>query len=288
MLELPFDPPVQKIDLPEFNRQGVQVFIKREDTIHPFISGNKWRKLKYVLREARQLNKTHLVSFGGAYSNHLVALACAGAMFGFRTSAFVRGEEVNNVTLGLCKTWGMQLQFVSREDYRHKQELFDAHYGNNTNVLMIDEGGRGTLAMQGCAEILNEVKGFTHVCCAVGTGTTLAGLAISAAEKGMVAEGFCVLKNAEGIAEDVQQLLHHQTPFFMHHRFYFGGYGKADEGILQFISSFASSTGILLDQVYTAKMMLGIRTLIEEGYYQEGSKILAIHTGGLTGLLSQW
>ena len=115
MLELPFEPPVQKLELPLFDEKKIEVFIKRDDLIHPFVSGNKWRKLKYVLADAKNKHKNHLISFGGAYSNHLLALACAGAMYGFKTSAFVRGEEVKNHMLMLCKIWGMQLYFVTRD-----------------------------------------------------------------------------------------------------------------------------------------------------------------------------
>lgn len=288
MFELPFNPPVQKLEGDEWTSGGVEVFIKREDLIHPFVSGNKWRKLKYVFAEAKTQGKTKLVSFGGAYSNHLVALACAGAMYGFKTVALVRGETVNNHMLSLCKTWGMDLHFVSREAYQNKPQLFQELYGGDNSCMMIDEGGRGALAMQGCKEILDGAFNHTHVCCAVGTGTTLAGLALAASEKKISAEGFCVLKGAEGITEEVSNMLNGGVDFQMHHRFHFGGYGKSNQEVMTFITLFASSTGILLDHVYTAKMMMGIQQLIKESYYPKGSKILAIHTGGLLGLLSQF
>jgi 1-aminocyclopropane-1-carboxylate deaminase len=278
--------PIQLLDFSAWRDSGVQVSIKREDTIHPFISGNKWRKLKYVLQNAKKNNKTHLVSFGGAYSNHLVALASAGVQFGFKTTAFVRGEEVHNHMLGLCKCWGMELIFVSREAYRNKHELFDAYAGTNEHILMIDEGGRGKLAAKGCEEILDDVVGYTHVCCAVGTGTTLAGLAIAAHQKSMIAEGFCVLKGAEEIESDIKMLTGHNVPVVLHHQFHLGGYAKTDEAMMPFIQSFARETGILLDQVYTAKMVRGVDNLIKQGHYPRGSNVLLIHTGGLLGLLT--
>lgn len=286
MFSQTIETPVQLINWSDWKQYGVQVSIKREDTIHPFISGNKWRKLKYVLQEASINSKTHLVSFGGAYSNHLVALANAGAQYGFKTTAFVRGEEVHNHMLGLCKCWGMELIFVSRDAYRNKQKLFDDHAGTSKQMLMIDEGGRGTLAAKGCEEILDDVEGYTHVCCAAGTGTTLAGLAIAAQQKNIIAEGFCVLKGAQEIESDIKMLTGNNVSFVMHHQFHFGGYAKSDEAMMPFIQTFARETGILLDQVYTAKMVRGVDELIKQGHYPRGSNILLIHTGGLLGLLS--
>jgi 1-aminocyclopropane-1-carboxylate deaminase len=288
MLELLFEPPVQQITHPVFAAKRVEVSIKREDLIHPFISGNKWRKLKYVLADAQEHGKTLLVSFGGAYSNHLVALACAGAMHGFKTKAFVRGEEVNNHMLGLCKTWGMELHFVTREAYRNTTLLFETHYGKNENAYFIDEGGRGALAAKGCEEVLDTIAGFTHVICAMGTGTTFAGLVNAASRKHMKAEGICVLKGAEAIAEDVKELVGTNDNWFIHHRFHEGGYAKTTPELLAFIDDFAAQTGILLDQVYTAKMMKAVIQLVEENHYSSNDKLLLIHTGGLLGLLSRW
>jgi len=288
MTELFSEPPVQRVLHPVFAARQVEVYIKREDLIHPFISGNKWRKLKYVLADAKAKKKKLLVSFGGAYSNHLVALACAGAMHGFATKAFVRGEEAENHMLGLCKTWGMEVQFVSREEYRKKEALFEVYYGNRDDAYFIDEGGRGVLAAQGCEEILDTASGFTHVVCAIGTGTTFAGIVNAAARKGMKAEGICVLKGAEAIEQDVKQLTGVNTNWHIHHRFHEGGYAKTSPELFAFIDAFAAQTGILLDQVYTAKMMRALIQLVEENHYTSPDKILLIHTGGLLGLLSRW
>lgn len=288
MFELPFDPPVQKISNELFRYKNIGVFMKRDDLIHPFVSGNKWRKLKYVFEHAKQYKKNHFVSFGGAYSNHLVALACAGAMHGFKTSAFVRGEKVKNHMLYLCKTWGMDLHFVSRESYRNKQHLFDKKFGADDKVMFIDEGGRGELAMKGCTEILDKIEtDFTHVFCAVGTGTTLAGLALAAAKKNSRAEGICVLKGADGIDNDVKKLIPGLANWKIHHNYYRGGYAKTDEELMTFIQHFATTTGILLDQVYTAKMVMAVFDLILRDYFRPGSDILLVHTGGLLGLMSQ-
>lgn len=284
MLELPFNPPIQHINLPEFNTNGVTVYMKRDDMLHPFVSGNKWRKLFYVLEDAQQKGCNHLVSFGGAYSNHLVALACAGAMYHFKTTAFVRGEEVNNHMLNLCKLYGMQLIFVSREAYKNKPELYQQFAQQNTHTYFIDEGGKGELAAKGCTHILDDADGFTHTVCAVGTGTTLAGLAQGANHKNITAEGICVLKGAEAMDQEIASLAGFDVK--VQHEFSCGGYAKTNTELLDFMKHFAQHTGILLDQVYTAKMMLAVSILIAQKYYPANSKILAIHTGGLLGMMS--
>ncbi len=286
MLELSFEPPVHKFVSTHFDHAKIDVFIKREDLIHPFVSGNKWRKLKYVLEDARQKGMLHLVSFGGAYSNHLVALACAGARYGFKTSAYVRGEPVKNHMLNLCTTYGMELIFTDRESYKNKWQLFENRFDKNT-AYFIDEGGKGNLAQKGCAEMISNITGFSHVCCAIGTGTTFAGI-VNGLKKNTIAEGFCVLKNAEAINQEIEQMIHNKTICrIIHHHFHFGGYAKSNEIISDFIRKSATEQGILFDQVYTAKMMLGIIHLAQQGHYPKGSRILAIHTGGLLGLLSQ-
>jgi 1-aminocyclopropane-1-carboxylate deaminase len=286
MLELFFEPPIQQIQLPVFAEHNVQVFMKREDLIHPFISGNKWRKLKYVLQDAQVKGKDTLVSFGGPYSNHLVALACAGAMYGFNTIAFVRGEEVTNHMLGLCRTYGMELKFVDRESYKSKEKLY-ADFASE-NCYFIDEGGKGILAAKGCEEILNGVENFSRIICAVGTGTTFAGLVNGAAKKSMAAEGICVLKGAQDIEQEVKELVGSNINWNIHHEFHGGGYAKSTPELFNFIDEFASETGILLDQVYTAKMVLAVISLVKNGHYRSGEKLLLIHTGGLLGLLSRY
>jgi 1-aminocyclopropane-1-carboxylate deaminase len=286
MLELLFEPPIQPIQLPVFAEHNIEVFMKREDLIHPFISGNKWRKLKYVLQDAQSQGKNTLVSFGGAYSNHLVALACAGAMYGFNTIAFVRGEEVTNHMLGLCRTYGMELKFVDRESYKNKEKLY-ADFASE-DCYFIDEGGKGILAAKGCEEILNGVENFSRIICAVGTGTTFAGLVNGAAKKNMTVEGICVLKGAQDIEKEVEELIGSNRNWNMHHEFHGGGYAKTTPELFNFIDEFASQTGILLDQVYTAKMVLGVISLVKKEHYRSGEKLLLVHTGGLLGLLSHY
>jgi len=261
----------------------VKVSVKREDLIHPFISGNKWRKLKYVLQAASMNGANHLVSFGGPWSNHILALACAGAMHGFKTTGIIRGEPVNNHVLSLCKLWGMNLVFVSRSAYLNKHELFESMFEKDASAFFIDEGGRGIEGMRGCEEILGQDISYTHVICAVGTGTTIAGIAKGIMNSTCIAEGILVLKGEGEIDKEIEMMA--GFPVKIHHGFSRRGYGKADEELLNFIKKIASQTGILTDHVYTGKMMMAVDQLINEGYYPEGSDLLLIHTGGITGLL---
>lgn len=276
--------PIQRVEWKLKESDGPQIHIKREDLIHPFISGNKWRKLRYVLEDAGRKECKRLVSFGGPWSNHLVALACAGASSGFATTGIVRGEPVDNVVMRLCTMWGMQLEFVSREQYQHKQEYFERRYPHS-DAYFIDEGGRGELGMRGCMDIVPKGGLYTHILCAVGTGTTLAGIAKAALAQGMKAEGICVLKHAEGLTDDISRMS--GLPATVHHQYHRGGYAKTDPELLQFIQTFASGTGILLDQVYTGKLMMAVFDLIDMGYFSSKDNVLVVHTGGLTGLISQ-
>lgn len=281
MLEITSEPPIVKINTDWFASLPVTIYMKRDDLLHPFVSGNKWRKLKYVLQDAQLNKKTHLVSFGGAYSNHLVALSNAGKSFGFQTTAFVRGEFVENHMLNYCKNFGMHLIFVSREAYRNKTDLYNTYFAEDSSTYFIDEGGKGALAAKGCEHILMDVDEFSHVFCAVGTGTTLAGMARATKNKNMVAEGICVLKGASDIDQEVDSLA--GFPIKIHHTFHRGGYAKIDDELIAFMRAFYSHTGIMLDQVYTAKMVLGVLELAQSGYFQHDSKLLLIHTGGVLG-----
>lgn len=257
--------------------------------IHPFISGNKWRKLKYTLENARNQGKDHLITFGGAYSNHLVATACAAAKFGFRSTGFVRGEQVSNPSLMLCKLFGMELHFISRERYRGKQEVYNSFFGKLSNTYFIDEGGASNEAVEGCAELVRELsQPFDHIFCAAGTGTTAAGIlkGIYEFSPGTALHMVPVLKNGAFIKDEVSRYVA-ATNLHLHTDYHFGGYARTTPELLNFISKFAARTGILLDQVYTGKMAFAAYQLISENAFAEGSKILLVHTGGLLGLMSQ-
>jgi 1-aminocyclopropane-1-carboxylate deaminase len=287
MIDLHFNSPVQQIDDPLFAEKQVRLFIKRDDLIHPFISGNKWRKLKYILRKAELENKRHLVTFGGAWSNHLLATACAGEKFGFSSSGIVRGEPVNNKVLALCKQFGMHLQFTDRSSYRDKPALFRQYFAEDTQAFFIDEGGASAEAVKGCSELVNELdEKYDHIFCAGGTGTTAAGIIKGLNHKNFNTkfEAVPVLKNAGFLGKVISDYLDEETDFELHLDYHFGGYAKTRPELREFIGQFSSSTGIPLDHVYTGKMLFAICDLAKKGYFKAGSAVLAIHTGGLNGL----
>ncbi|POY35278.1 1-aminocyclopropane-1-carboxylate deaminase [Solitalea longa] len=286
---LPIYSPVEEIQNELFKKKQLKVFIKRDDLIHPFISGNKWRKLKYVIADAHTTNKRHLISFGGPYSNHLLALACAGAMFGFKTSGIVRGDEPRklNHQLFLCSQFGMNFIFVSRDAYRDKELLYDQYFGTDSDAYFIDEGGAGNLALPGCAELLDELTDhYDHLFLACGTGTTLAGIAMGASHRNLSTqiEGIAVLKGAGFLHTDIQNLIGTEHHYKLHLDYHQGGYAKTNMDYLNWLFKF-NKTGLLLDHVYTGKMMYALFDLIKKDYFKPGSNILTIHTGGLTGLL---
>ncbi|NEU08199.1 1-aminocyclopropane-1-carboxylate deaminase/D-cysteine desulfhydrase [Flavihumibacter sp. R14] len=288
MIDLQYYSPEELIEDDFFATKKVSVYVKRDDLIHPFISGNKWRKLKYVLRQALSENKKHLVTFGGAYSNHLLATACAAAKFGFKSTGIVRGEPVKNDTLTLCTLFGMTLTFVDRESYRDKELLFDKWFSNDDMAFFIDEGGSGPDAVEGCAELISELtQPYDHIICASGTGTTAAGILKGITDRNLPStfHSVPVFKDGRFIRQEIEKYFDFPPSFTLHLEYHFGGYAKTQPHLLNFIQTFSSSTGILLDPVYTGKMFFGLYDLIRKNHFPEGSKILAVHTGGLLGLL---
>ncbi|RZL21472.1 MAG: pyridoxal-phosphate dependent enzyme, partial [Pedobacter sp.] len=258
------------------------------DLIDPYISGNKWRKLKYILENAIQQNKNHLVTFGGAYSNHLVATAAAAAKFGFHSTAFVRGEEVKNEMLLLCSLYGMKLIFTDREGYKDKSLLFEKKFGQDKNAYFIDEGGASPEAVKGCTEIVDELtETYDHIFVAAGTGTTAAGLlkAIQNNSLNTQLHVIPVLKGAEFIRDEISKYTEISENLNLHTTYHFGGYAKTQPELIAFIKSFTAQTGILIDPVYTAKMFYSIFDLQKKGEIKATDKILAIHTGGLLGII---
>ena len=263
-------------------------FIKRDDLIDPFVSGNKWRKLKYILLEAVKQDKKHLVTFGGAYSNHLLSTAAAAAKNNFKVTAFVRGEEVQNEMLMLCKLFGMQLHFVDRESYKNKRLLFEQHFADNHNAYFIDEGGASEEATIGCAEVITELsEHFDYIFCAAGTGTTAAGLLKGINQLGLKTELHVIaaLKGGDFIRDQISRYENDLSKLHLHTNYHFGGYAKTTPELIAFIKDFTSNTGVLIDPVYTAKMMFAINDLIGKKVINKTARVLAIHTGGLFGLL---
>ena len=274
------------LDLPN----GIELFIKREDLLHPIISGNKFRKLKYNIEEAKKSGNNTLLTFGGAFSNHILAVAGAGAEFGFKTIGVIRGEELaskvnENPTLLKAKELGMDFYFVSRSVYQEKEsesfviELKD-RFGD---FYLIPEGGTNKFAIKGCKEILTEEdkQVFSHVACAVGTGGTFSGLINSSDEKQQLI-GFSSLKGA--FLSDVIRNFAEKTNWIINDDYHFGGYGKVTDELIHFLNNFYNQTAIPLDPVYTGKMVFGILEMIKNGYFDPKSKILIIHTGGLQGI----
>jgi 1-aminocyclopropane-1-carboxylate deaminase len=284
----------QQIFLPILEEKKVELFIKREDLIHPDISGNKFRKLKYNLEEAKKLKKKSLLTFGGAFSNHIVATAVAGEIAGFKTFAIIRGEELGlnltktleeNATLRKAHESGMKFHFVSREIYRQKSSFGFIEKMKNKwgDFYLIPEGGTNIFGVQGCQEILtNEDKKFDIICCAVGTGGTISGL-INASKKHQKIIGFPALKG-NFLSEEIKKYTIKKNKWRLQKNYDFGGYAKHNEELIAFINSFKKDTDILLDPVYTAKMLFGILDLVKNDSFEENSKILAIHTGGIQGI----
>ena len=288
MFDFKIHSPEEEVELSLLKEYNVRLFIKRDDLIHPFISGNKWRKLKYNLEEAYRLGKKHLVSFGGAYSNHILALACAGAKFGFTTTAFVRGESVQNEILSLCKVFGMQLIFVDRESYKDKIKLYNQFSELNERTYFIDEGGAGKLAEMGCREIIRELnRYYDYIFCTAGTGTTAAGIINEVSAQDIKAEVniVSVLKGYNLLSSDINKLLEKPYYYTILHDYHFGGYAKTKPELIEFIKNFASNTGILTDPVYTGKTLFAILDQVKKGKVKCGSSILMVHTGGIFGIL---
>lgn len=287
-MDFPINSPVQKIEDAVFTGQKLELYLKRDDLIHPLISGNKWRKLKYVLQEARMQHKTHLVTFGGAFSNHLLATAAAGANSGFQTTGFVRGENVQNDTLFMCRFLGMKLIFTDRESYQHKPELFLQHFFKDPEAFFIDEGGASAQAALGCSELVAELpEQYDYLFCACGTGTTAAGIINGLYHNNLSTQFHAVpvFKNADWMRQEIEKYLVKEASFISHTNYDFGGYAKTKPELIGFIQKFVAATGILIDPVYTGKMLFAIYDLAKKNYFLPGSKILAIHTGGTFGLL---
>lgn len=278
------DIPTQKINIPNTT---IELFIRREDLIHPFVSGNKYRKLKYNLIQAKKENQTTLVTFGGAYSNHIAAVAFAGKENGFKTVGIIRGDELvskinTNPTLQFAQECGMQLEFISREDYQSKTNHLNEITSKYGNCYIIPEGGTNDLAVQGCEEILKETDSDYHyICCSVGTGGTIAGI-INSANPNQKIIGFSALKG-DFLQKDIRKFAK-GTNWELNADYHFGGYAKVTDELVQFINNFYKENNIPLDPIYTGKMVFGVIDLIRLDYFPKHTKILLIHTGGLQGI----
>ncbi|MET3026240.1 pyridoxal-phosphate dependent enzyme [Flavobacterium sp. UW10123] len=273
------------IDFPN----DISLTIKREDLIHPFVSGNKFRKLKYNLLQAKAENKDTLLTFGGAFSNHIAAVAYAGKEQGFKTIGIIRGDELSdkieeNPTLKFAQQNGMQFEFVSREDYRLKSEasFIEKLKDKFGDFYLVPEGGTNELAVKGCEEILTgEDSVFDYVCCAVGTGGTISGLINNSLSNQKIL-GFPALKG--NFLTDEIRIFAKKDNWNLISDYHFGGYGKINLELIEFVNSFFEKTKVPLDPIYTGKMVFGVIDLISKNYFPAHSKILLIHTGGLQGI----
>lgn len=298
--------PIQEIQSSRLEKAGVNVFVKREDLNHPFVSGNKWWKLKCNLEKAKGQDERTLLTFGGAYSNHIYATAAAAKELGFKSIGIIRGEETAALskTLQFAKEQGMQLHFVSREAYRLKteDEFIERLKKQFGNFYLIPEGGTNSLALQGVQEFAQQLKkemDVDYVCCASGTGGTLAGIIKTMPEQKVI--GFSSLKGGF-LSEEVRRLLGEEVVGEEVRRkedggelsqkwevisdYHFGGYAKHTPELLTFIKNFEEEFSIPLEHVYTGKLFFGLFDLIQKGYFPKGSRILTLHTGGLQGKLN--
>lgn len=267
----------------------VRLLIKREDLNNRFVTGNKWWKLKYNLEEAQRLKQKKLLTFGGAYSNHIYATAAVAQEAGFSSIGVIRGERVMplNATLRFAEDRGMELVFISREEYRRKkEERFVSELRNRWgDFYLIPEGGSNALALKGCTEWgyhIQQETDFDFLCLATGTGATLAGLAASL-KPNQTAIGYAVLKGAEFLNEDVRHSAGGNFNGRIETAYHFGGYGKINSELKNFMSMIERETGIPLDPVYTAKALFGLMDQIKAGKFPAGSTVLFLHTGGLQG-----
>jgi 1-aminocyclopropane-1-carboxylate deaminase len=287
------DVPLQKIDIPLTKEGGIELYVKRSDLIHPAISGNKWYKLKYNIIEAGKQGYNKILTFGGAYSNHIYAAASAGKIFGFETIGVIRGEEYPhlNPTLQYAVNCGMKLHYLNREDYRLKTsdniiKSLEDIYGP---FYLIPEGGSNIPGTRGSAEIIRGVEiSFDYVCVPCGSGGTLAGI-ISYLNGKKKALGFAVLKNGEFLKDLVNKLVHSYSGRTFANwdiitQYHFGGYAKFDSELIRFVRNFYAETGIPIEPVYSGKMFYGIFDMIKNGFFKYGETILAVHTGGLQGI----
>jgi 1-aminocyclopropane-1-carboxylate deaminase len=285
---------IQQIHFSEIADKNVSLFIKREDELHPFISGNKYRKLTYNLEEALKQKQKTLLTFGGAYSNHIAAVAAAGFEHNFKTIGIIRGDELannldevltTNPTLKFASDHKMQFKFVSRSEYRNKASedfisILKQQFGD---FYLVPEGGTNKFAVKGCEEILTEADAkFDVICSAVGTGGTISGI-INSTKKNQKVIGFPALKG-DFLQNEINKYVLKNNNWSLNTNYHFGGYAKISEELIYFINKFKKETGIPLDPVYTGKLLFGIVDLVKNTNFKSGTKIMAIHTGGLQGI----
>ncbi len=285
---------VQKVTYTPDGFHPITLWIKREDLLHPHISGNKYRKLRYNLEAAKEQGYHTLITFGGAYSNHIAATAAAGKEFGFQTIGVIRGDElasklsltpIENPTLHFAHQQGMQFKFVDRKTYRlkHTDAFIQSLYDEFGKAYIVPEGGTNLLAVKGCEEILTDDESkFDYICSAIGTGGTIAGL-INSLKPHQKVLGFPALKG-DFLEDMIKKFVCSDTNWTLIKDYTFGGFAKINEELVVFINDFKKQTGVQLDPIYTGKMMFGLIRMFTAGYFKPTDSVLAIHSGGLQGI----
>jgi len=267
--------------------KNIRADVLRLDQLHPVVSGNKWFKLRQYLSKAANEGKNTIATFGGAYSNHIVATAFAGQAAGLHTIGFIRGEKTTPLspTLAEAAGYGMELVYVSREQYRNKPMIKDAHA--NPSWLWINEGGYGPEGMMGAQDILSvtDTSHYTHILCACGTGTTLAGLALAALPHQQCI-GISALKGHTGLLNDVMELVppgHLHKEIEVLHQYHFGGYAKHPPHLIEWMNTLWREEQLPTDMVYTSKLLFAVKDMIDNNYFSTQHQLLIIHSGGLQG-----
>ena len=275
----------QKISSSILHSKGIDLYIKRLDLNHKFISGNKWFKLKYNIKAAKDLKKDTILTFGGTYSNHIVAASCAAKENGLKSIGIIRGDQTYplNSSLRLAVNYGMKLKFINRSAYKLKEndDFVLALIKEFGDFHLIPEGGTNELGVKGSMEILNSEDSQDYICTPVGTGGTMSGI-INSSNISQQILGFKCIKGEGSLYYDIESFINKKNWTLINH-YLFGGYAKKNTELIEFIYSFYNEHNIPLDIIYTAKMMYGIFDLVEKDYFKKHSSILAIHTGGLQG-----
>lgn len=285
-LELILPSPIEELHDEVLENANIRLFVKRDDLIHPTISGNKWRKLKHHLIEFNKGDYDSIVTFGGAFSNHIHATAALGFSLQIKTIGIIRGEEHSplNSTLNDAVKWGMKLKYISRSEYRNKDssDLLNKLKTEFPNSYIIPEGGSGKLGALGCEDIVSEIDiSFNTICCACGTATTLSGI-LNKLPEDKNAIGFPALKGGDFLNGDINTMSENQN-YSLECDYHFKGYAKHTPELLKFMEWFHKTHSIQLDHVYTSKMFYGLYDLIKKEKLQNQT-VIAIHTGGIQGV----
>jgi 1-aminocyclopropane-1-carboxylate deaminase len=285
---------VQELNYKPKGFDSIKLWVKRDDLLHPQISGNKYRKLKYNLEAAKELQLDSLLTFGGAFSNHIAATAAAGHEFGIKTIGIIRGDELannfektitENPTLSLAHKQGMRFKFVDRKSYRlkHTDNFIKDLQTEFGDFYLVPEGGTNQLAIKGTEEIIgdNEAK-FDYICSAIGTGGTISGI-INSVKPHQRVLGFPALKE-EFLHKDINKYVRNTTNWELIRDYNFGGFAKINKDLVLFINDFKEQTSLQLDPIYTGKMFFGVIDMYKKGLLKKDDKLLAVHTGGLQGI----